>query len=159
SVLVAGGEGADLHALGRSGLRQVVGIEVRIGAHLIEHAVAAEPVFVGQAGCGRVVAVGPAPGLGLLGQDGREQPFAQAPAAVIAGDEEFGGVPLSLLRADAVADELARAIGLVRASRAIASRAIGLVRASRAIGSAGVDAPHARGGLGLIGGVLPGGDG
>src|SRR5699024_2930698 len=53
AVLVAGGEGADLYALGRSSRRQVVGAEVRIGAHLIEHAVAAESVLVRQAGRGR----------------------------------------------------------------------------------------------------------
>ena len=127
AVLVAGGEGADLHALGRSSRRQVVWAEVRIGAHLIEHAVAAEPVLVRQAGRGRVVAVGPAPGLGLLGQDGREQPFAQTLSAVVGVDEEFGGVPLSLLRADAVADELARVIGSARASGVTCS-----ARASRA---------------------------
>src|SRR5699024_450353 len=146
AVLVAGGEGADLYALGRSSRRQVVGAEVRIGAHRIENAVAAESVLVRQAGRARLVAVAPAPGLELLGQADREQRCTQTLSGVGGSDEEYGGAPIHPRRADAVADELARVIGPGRAARVTGS-----ARAPRVIGSGRIDTPRVRGGLRLIG--------
>jgi hypothetical protein len=103
-----------------------------VGAHLIEHAVAAEPVLLREVfGRGWMVTVRPAPGLGCFVEDRRQQPLAEALAAVVGGDEEFGGVTIALQGADSEADE-----SLV----------------------VGVDAPDARGGLRLVGGVLTGGD-
>ena len=78
-----------------------------------------------------MVAVRPAPGLGFFVEDRRQQPLAEALAAVVGGDEEFGGVTITLESADSEADE----------------------------GFTVEEAPDARGGLRLMGGVLTGGDG